>query len=29
MKGKNGAATAAEKIEYATNPNVSDYIPVM
>ena len=29
MKGKNGAAKAEEKIEYATNPNVSDYIPVV
>ena len=29
MKGKNWAATAEEKVEYATNPNVSDYIPVV
>lgn len=30
MKNANGwTATAADKIQYATNPNVSDYIPVV
>lgn len=28
MVWKNGAATAEEKVAYATNPSVSDYVPV-